>query len=375
MMICLYITTALLIVYGILMQVYQQWWREVKIDEGENGEREKKVFVSVVIPARNEEKNIEECLSSLLAQQYPAQLTEILVVDDQSVDNTAAIVQRFSPRVTLLQIPPGHTSASPKKTAIETGIKAAKGELIVSTDADCTAGINWISRLAASYSQGLLAIAAPVRIKTNSSLISKFQSLDFLTMQGITGAGISARIHHMANGANFAYSKNTFAEVNGFSGNETIASGDDMFLIQKIAKQFPGKIIFLKNPDAIVDTLPVETWKAFLQQRIRWAGKARAYKEKELIAVLVLVYLTNLAMLSMLAMSFFEPVAGLLFLVLCTGKFFMELPFVYTVSKFFKQENLIPWLLILQPIHIVYIVISGFFGQINSYEWKGRKLN
>ncbi|MBC7903447.1 MAG: glycosyltransferase [Gemmatimonadaceae bacterium] len=330
--------------------------------------------MSVIIPARNEEKNIANCLEAITRQNYPSHLVEIIVVNDQSTDSTASIVAQFAPAVRLINIPASDTSLSPKKKAIETGILASTGDLIVTTDADCTSGPQWLSSIETAYARNNLVIAAPVRITTNKSLLSKFQSLDFLTMQGITGAGISRGIHHMANGANLAYDKKTFFEVGGFSGNEQLASGDDMFLIQKIANKFPGKVCYLKRQEAILDTLPVKNLHEFFQQRIRWAGKAAHYKEEKLIAVLVLVYLTNLMLITLLLSSIFFPISILLFFLLCILKFIMEYPFVRQLTIFFNQQKLLPWLLLLQPLHILYIVVSGFFGQIKSYEWKGRKL-
>jgi len=193
-------------------------------------------------------------------------------------------------------------------------------------------------------------------------------------MQGITGAAVFKRFHNMCNGANLAYEKKVFYEAGGFSGIDNIASGDDMLLMKKIARQYPGQTGFIKSSEAIVTTLPAAGWGAFFQQRIRWASKATHYQQPAIFFVLLLVYLTNLMIFCFLLLGIFQKFALLLFLLLCVAKFFMEYFFVREVAVFFKQQRLLHWLLLLQPLHIVYIVVSGFLGQFKTYEWKGRKL-
>lgn len=173
----------------------------------------------------------------------------------------------------------------------------------------------------------------------------------------------------MCNGANLAYEKNVFNEVNGFSGIDNIASGDDMLLMHKIAKQHPEKVHYLKSKKAVVSTQPMKTWKEFFNQRIRWASKAKHYNDKRIILVLLLVYLFNLSFLLLL-------IAGcwFWFIGLWIAKTMIEFPFVYSVSIFFGKQSLMKYYFFFQPIHIFYTIISGLFGQFGKYEWKGRKV-
>ena len=379
MMLLVYITTGLLLLYGLLLFYYRSGWKQLPLfDAGMENSYTPALTISVIIPARNEEANIVPCLQSLLQQDYPAGLLEIIVVNDQSTDKTAELVQTFpAHRVTLLHVQYGSAEAvtAPKKRAIEIGIAAAGGQLVVTTDADCTAGPQWISSLAAwRRIHSSVFIAAPVKIKDGGSLLSKFQALDFLTMQGITGASVYRRLHNMCNGANLAYEKNIFYEVNGFQGIDTIASGDDMLLMHKIANKYPLQTGFIKCPEAIVTTLPAASWRGFFQQRIRWASKAMHYKSPKLFLALLLVYLTNAFLLATALLGLFYPPVFLYFLVLWLLKFLLEVFFVKEVAAFFNQQYLLPYLFLLQPLHIAYIVVSGFFGPFKSYQWKGRKL-
>ena len=147
-----------------------------------------------------------------------------------------------------------------------------------------------------------------------------FQSLDFMTLQGITGASVYKKIHNMCNGANLAYEKKAFYEVSGFEGIDNIASGDDMLLMHKIQKKYPGKIGYIKSANAIVQTQPSENLKEFINQRIRWASKADRYPDIKITAVLFLVYFLNAWIFFLAVYSFFYLKAFYLFLTLICGE-------------------------------------------------------
>jgi cellulose synthase/poly-beta-1,6-N-acetylglucosamine synthase-like glycosyltransferase len=228
MMILFYIASGLLLLYGILFQYYKRWWKLLPaFDASTVTGRTPTTPISVIVPARNEEANIAACMHSICRQNYPAHLMQIIVVDDHSSDKTLEIARNISYRgieILCLQPAPTDKNSAPKKRAIETGIAKANGELIVTTDADCTVGIYWLRTIAAYHYQSKnIFIAAPVIITNDNSLLSKFQALDFLTMQGITGAAVSRHFHYMCNGANLAYTKETFYEVKGFEGIDSIA--------------------------------------------------------------------------------------------------------------------------------------------------------
>jgi cellulose synthase/poly-beta-1,6-N-acetylglucosamine synthase-like glycosyltransferase len=379
MTILFYIATGLLLVYGILFEYYKSWWKQVP-NFNVNGFAGwiPATKISVIIPARNEESNIAACIHSVCRQNYPASLLQVIIIDDNSTDDTFKIASTIfyeGIEIVCHKLVPVDNNTAPKKRAIETAIAAASGTLIVTTDADCTAPPNWLRSISAYYGQSKnIFIAAPVKIMDDNSMLSKFQALDFLTMQGITGAAVFKRFHNMCNGANLAYEKKIFYEVGGFKNIDAIASGDDMLLMSKIAKHYPQQLGFIKSPEAIVTTLPATTWKHFFQQRIRWASKATHYNQSKILLVLLLVYFTNLSVLCVLIAACWQPVALFIFLLLCLIKFLMEVFFVKRVAAFFNQQYLLPWLLLLQPLHMLYIVVSGVFGQFKSYEWKGRKL-
>jgi cellulose synthase/poly-beta-1,6-N-acetylglucosamine synthase-like glycosyltransferase len=329
--------------------------------------------VSVIIPARNEEKNIGRCLDALLKLNYPANKLQIVVVDDDSSDRTAGIVSGYP--VTLIKNKPTPGTIAFKKNAITAGIQAATGEIIVTTDADCIVQSNWLNILTTvMHAHQAYMVTGPVRMIPGSGFLSKFQSLDFAILQGITAASVHSGLHDMSSGANLAYHKKAFEAVNGFSGIDDIASGDDMLLMQKISGEFPGKVCYAFSKQAIVDTAPEPTWGSFLRQRIRWASKATRYRDKKIFRILLLVYLLNLVLFLTMCLAWMGSWQLFICLTLIFLKTLVEWNFVSRVLDFFSLQDLMPMFPIAQPIHIIYTVISGFFGQAGSYRWKGRKV-
>jgi len=361
----------LFIGYSFLIFYYWQAWRS--IPEFSNGNRGAELRISVVIPARNEEENIGHLLKALEAQTYPRQLFEVIVVDDHSADRTAEIVKSFQNACLISLTDEGKNSY--KKLAVAKGIAAATGEWILCTDADCIPHAEWIETLVSFRNKTNAGfVVAPVVFNEDSRLVEKFQALDFMVLQGITGASVYKKVHAMCNGANLFYEKKLFHEVGGFSGIDHIASGDDMLLMYKIAGKYPESIHYLKSSKAIVSTRPMPGWRSFFNQRIRWASKARYYGDKKITAVLVLVYLFNLSFPALLTAGCVSPFFWYVFIFLWIGKTVVEWPFMLSLAKFFNKRQLLKLFFVFQPMHIFYTIVSGFLGQFGQYEWKGRRV-
>jgi len=371
------LTVILFFGYAALIEYYRKGWRRLReytMPEGFNPTAK----VTIIISARNEEHNIGHCLQSLVHQHYPAELVQVIVIDDHSTDRTADIVIGFNnDSIQLIRLQ-DHISGpinSYKKKAIEVGIAHATGDWIITTDADCTARPDWLPTLMA-YQRETTAvlIAAPVKLLSKNSLLHIFQSLDFITLQGITAASVSRNFHSMANGANLCYSRHAFNEVGGFQGIDHLASGDDMLLMHKIAARYPGRLFYLKSKAAIITTEPAASWKAFWQQRIRWASKADKYDDKRIFWVLLLVYLLNFLVLALFVLSFFNFDLLIVAMLLLLSKTLLEYPFVSPVAAFFEERRLMQFFVLLQPLHIGYTVVAGWLGKFGRYHWKGRRV-
>jgi poly-beta-1,6-N-acetyl-D-glucosamine synthase len=370
-MMLLYITIGLLMSYAILILYYRAGWMQVTPFEEPTSMPT--VKISVVVAARNEEENIGALLGSIQSQTYSPENFEVIVVDDHSTDNTATIVKLY-PFAKLVQLQFDNIN-SYKKKAIETGVAAATGDLIVTTDADCEVPKDWLKTIAAFKEKSkALFIAAPVSMSCNSSLLQIFQALDFLVLQGITAASVQKKIHNMCNGANLAYERKIFQEVNGFAGIDHIASGDDMLLMQKIAERHPGRIVYLLSKDAIVITHAEKTWKNFFYQRIRWASKATTYNDIKIFSALFLVYFFNCSLLALTITAFWLPVLWLWLAGVLFAKILVESYFLNPVAKFYSQEKLMTLFPFFQPLHIIYTVIAGFLGVFGDFHWKGRRV-
>ena len=370
-MVLLSVIAALFITYTILIFYYWQSWASIPIFKEPVSEPAAKI--SVIIPARNEENNIGALLRSINDQTYPKDLFEVIVIDDNSTDKTVEIAQQF-PFVKLISLKE-YSINSYKKKAIEVGIAAATGELIVTTDADCIVQPQWLTLIESFHKQtSAVFIVAPVAINSNLSLVQVFQALDFMVLQGITGASVHSKMLSMCNGANLAYEHKAFHSVNGFSGIDHIASGDDMLLMYKIWKQYAGRVQYLKSKDVIVSTQPAQTWNEFFNQRIRWASKADKYDDKRIFWVLLIVYLFNFSFVALLVAGFFNSYYWWSLLFLFAAKTLIELPFIISVASFFNKKHLLKYFILFQPLHIFYTIVAGWLGKFGSYKWKGRKV-
>lgn len=368
----------LFVLYGILIDRFRTAWHRI---QQYTAKQTATPEVAIIIALRNEAENIPALIAALQAQDYPSLHTRFYLVDDFSEDETATQIRSLLlPNMQLISMqdlyPDDTAVRSHKKRAIEAGIAASREPLIITTDADCRFGPRWISTLVnCQLATGAAFIAAPVRFAPVRNFLDRFQTLDFLSLQGITGAAVSRHYFSMCNGANLLYTRHAFETVNGFEGIDQLPSGDDMFLMQKIARTFPEQTVYCKAQEAIVTTAPVQGVGAFLQQRIRWASKADHYEEKRLFRTLLLVYLVNLCYLILAIWVLFIPAHAFILLLLFTAKLLIEFPFVNSVSLFFGQQQLMPWFVLMQPFHILYTLIAGWLGKFGSYKWKGRTIN
>ncbi len=368
----------LLATHALLIENYRRWFLKVEtfipspaILPG--------ITFTVIIPARNEEYRIGLCLETVLNQNYPKHLFEVIVADDYSTDNTAGVIQSLQKQFSNLRllklekVLQQKQLNSYKKKAIELAIQQAKGDWIVTTDADCIVTKDWLQNFNVFIQQrNSVFVAAPVKYTNAGSFVSIFQCLDFMSLQGITAASVHHGFHSMCNGANLAYNKKVFYEVGGFKGIDNIASGDDMLLMHKIYIRFKKQVHFLFSQKSVVETPPMETWKDFINQRIRWASKADKFDDKRILAVLVFIYLFNLSFLLLLLAAIRYKNVWLYLLVMIAAKTIIELRFMVPVARFFKEEKLLLWFPVMQPFHILYTVIAGWLGKFGKYTWKGR---
>ena len=363
----------LLIVYSGLFFYYRYWLGQAGTIKPDIGAISKTRF-SIIIPARNEALNIGACLSSIQQLNYPSELFEVIVVDDHSDDNTAAIAAAF-PFVKLISLVDYIKDPvnSYKKQALGVAIKECSGEYIITTDADCIVSPNWLRTFDQIIQQKQPAfIAAPVIIENRSGWLNKFETIDFMMLQAITVAAVESGAHAMSNGANLCFKKSAFEAVRGYENVDTIASGDDMLLMQKIADKYPDQIAYCKSKEAIVSTRGAGSLHAFINQRIRWASKGKYYQGIKLKMILSSVYMLNLALAFCLCLGIYDTYYIKIFFVAIFFKTSIELMLMIPAAIFFGNTQLLKYYLPFQPLHIFYMVIAGTFGNLGKYQWKGR---
>lgn len=343
--------------------------------------------LSVVVPARNEREHIGACIRSLLACDYPPELLEIVVVDDHSDDDTARIASHFldrpqGPAVRLLRLQDAlgpQAAGGSKKKALTLGIGRARGELIVTTDADCVFGRDWLRLLAFHWKKtGARALAAPALIREPQGLLGHFQALDLLGLMGVTGGGYALRWHALGNGANLAFPKAVFEAVEGYAGNEHRASGDDIFLLQKIANRYRGGIFFVKNADAAVQTHPLGDWAALQSQRLRWGGKNTAVESRPMQFALLIVWLHSVATCAAWAwVGAWGEGAGMGSgaWILPAEKALADGIFLAVLAVFFRRTKWLRYFPAAVLVHPFFTAWTGLLSLVaRDYVWKGRRL-
>ena len=377
----IYISFFLTIAYVFIILRYIEGWKALS-DWQIPTNFQPQTKVTVLIPARNESGNIQKCVQSVFNQKLPKTLFEIIVIDDHSTDDTIAKIHQLQlPNIKVLQLQDFIThrneTQSYKKKALEIGIQQSTGDLIVTTDADCIAPTNWLSLIVSFYEKKQHKfIAAPVNFYDENTLLEKFQSLDFVGMMCVTGAGIRRQFMNMCNGANLAYEKAAFYEVNGFEGINHIASGDDILLMQKMAKRYPNQVGFLKNKNATIITKAMPNLSSFINQRVRWASKSGSYTEFQIIAILALVFFFCVSIVfNFFLLPFFWTIIGWVLLFQIIIKSIIDFFFLNMMCNFFERKDLMKTFLSSQVLHILYIAVIGFLGNVKKeYQWKGRKV-
>lgn len=336
-------------------------------------------FASVIIPARNEADNIKFLLDDLYHQSLEKSYFEVIVADDHSTDNTAALVKQFQEKhpdfpLKLMSMIDDQRSTAYKKKAIRNAIQESRGELIITTDADCRVGNNWLKTIILFYEKEKpKMIVGPVSFHREKTFFEKMQTGEFLSLIAITGGAIRINKPLMCNGANLAYEKKAFIEAGGFGG-EKFSSGDDVFLMFQIRKIFGNRSIrFLKNYEGLVFTEAKKNISDFLQQRTRWASKNKGY-ELNILFVSFSVYMINLILLTGMVGLLTFPEIGPIVIGALMIKTLIDLPILMGIGNFVKRPQILLYVLPLVILYPFYIVAVGAMGVLGNYQWKGRKI-
>lgn len=328
---------------------------------------------SILIPFHNEEKHLPQLCESLSKLKYPTHLFELIFIDDFSTDQSVGIIKNFNfPDLFSVRVVSSvKKSAAPKKNALQIGISQARFNWIVTTDADCVCQELWLKAISDFIeTHHPKMICGPVLVGSNTDEIQDFQQMENLSLQFMTRAAIGWKKPIMANGANLIYRKDVFYECGGFEGNLDIASGDDIFLMEKFRRRDPDAIHYLADKRAIVRTHPVTRWKAVIHQRVRWASKTRKQKNNLSFLIGGMVTLANFMMVVCLVLSFADVIPKEILLGFFIFKILIDFWMIRRSASFFELQINFFKFLILNVIYTFLQLFIFFKALTGKYIWK-----
>ncbi|MCD4828233.1 MAG: glycosyltransferase [Candidatus Cloacimonetes bacterium] len=342
-------------------------------DEPGNNE---KPFVSVVIAARNEEAALPMLLTTLVNQSYSQGMFEVIVADDDSTDNTAAVVRQFSarwPNVRLVSVTGRDKAVSPKKNALAQAVDVGSGSIILTTDADCMVGRHWIRSMVAYFEPDVAMVVGYSRTMLpdwrRATLAQKFEHFDFFAMFAAAAGAVAAGKPFSCSGQNLGYRRSAYDKVGGYQRIAHILSGDDVNLMQ-LMRHTGQRVRFANSHHAFASTRSVAGWRELLNQRARWASNFRwqATLNTEFFLYLCAVGLLQLGLVATLILQWR---LGLAFVA---AKLLAEWAFLVRSSKRFSFERerlrFFPVWFVLQ---VPYLWLVGALGQFNIFSWHGRR--
>lgn len=337
-------------------------------------------FVSVIVAARNESAHIQDLLQALLLQDIPDDHYEVILVDDGSHDDTARLIGIFIEEhpqraFKLLHSQGREQVLSPKKHALAQGIAAARGEILLFTDADCIPPTTWVRTMRSQFyaNTGMVIGFSPYEVPPPQTLFHRLVALESLSLAALAAATTARGRPATCSGRNLAYRKQVFADVGGFAAIAHFVSGDDDLFLKLVHERTSWQIRYALNPLTIVPTRHLSGFKALVRQRLRHASKGFHYGWR-MTGTLMLVYLFNLMVFTSLVLSFTLPTRALwpwLALLLKSGSEF------FLVSRFawpMKRAHYLAVFPIAELLHIVYVLIIGAWGPLSKIRWKEKHM-
>ena len=352
--------------------------------------------IDIIVAVRNEAL-LNLTITSLAQQQYPTDKYQIILVDDFTNDvkslSVLAQIQESNWPVRLKiirlcdELPKAYEQVPNKKRALEIGAKASTAQYLLFTDGDCIAHPRWLETLTDYMADNNLykMVLAGIKPLPGSGFIHQFASSEQAALTIVAGGSLLAGIPLMANGANLYISREVFEEINGYSPWLDKPSGDDIILLRKVHQKYPKEIGFCFHSKAIIETRFPKDFSSFWNQRRRWVSKSLSMPSKQITAVILLIFFTQVCMIALLGVmgfAIYQSNIKLLWLS-CSGIFLktfidsilIALGFRYIGYKMKLRDYL------LMPLHqlvnIVYNMALGLYSLASNgkgYLWKGRKV-
>ncbi|HOI31258.1 MAG: glycosyltransferase [Bacteroidales bacterium] len=360
--------------YLILIGLYTLGWFLLKTPIPVKLERFPEI--SVLVAVRNEEERLEKLLETLRDQRYPIDAFEVIIIDDHSEDNSIALAKQFVQQHLLGNFRVLSAVGEGKKAALREGLNQAAGKYIAVTDADCLVSDGWLRSMARELQQsGSRMMLGPVLLHPARNLFERMQALEFMSLIGSTGGAAGLRLPVMSNGANMVFEKNAALEVEKYRKDESLQSGDDVFLMEAIRKHYgPESVRFVKHQSAIVTTPPCPDFKSFISQRTRWVSKNKHYRSAFILLPAAVVFAFNFMLVALLVLSILYPFLFLVFFLFTGLKLMVDFPLLTATTTFFRKRQYLILAFPLALIYPVYVIVAAFGGLFIRPEWKGRSI-
>lgn len=326
--------------------------------------------VSVIICARNEEKNLEKNLSLILEQDYPDY--EVVVVNDCSSDDSGLVLRGFAsryPHLKVVTLTEHERFKHGKKFAVTIGVKAAKNEHLLFTDADCRpASPNWIRRMQAQYTAGTAIVLGYSPYEPGRGFLNAFIRYEsFSTALNYLAFALAGN-PYMGVGRNLSYTKSLFFKAKGFASHMHILSGDDDLFVNENATAANTRIEI--HPDSHVWSAPKTSWSSLWRQKVRHMGAGKAYKakHKRVLSIqtgtAVLFYVLLGAMVALNAQWWIVPAAYLIRLI-------PQIIVYYPAMKKLNCKNVIWWFPLLDLFFNIFICVLAIVATFRKkVQWK-----
>lgn len=353
------IAAFILLLYFFLIYNFFLSWKNYPSFNKKEG---KPNYISVVVSFYNESENLKYLVEDLVNQTYSSQWLDVILVDDYSNDDSFRVVSEEIKKLKNIRLLKNQYRKG-KKFALKTAVEATRGNIILTTDADCRLNKGWIEKFADYFSAypSTMLLSSGVILKSHPIFTGTFQSLEFASLVSSGAASFIQGSAIMCNGANLAFQKELFIEAFDFMHSE-INTGDDMFLMLYAKKKYPGKLAFLKSGQAFTYSRTLPGWVKFLKQRLRWASKSSLYRDSRLIYVASIVLILNFILSSLVVLSFINYYYTFLFVGMIIIKSIPDYKLLKSFLGFCKQDDLLNFFIPSQLINIFFIPVMGILG-------------
>ncbi|HRG02064.1 MAG TPA: glycosyltransferase [Bacteroidia bacterium] len=376
MLIELYIFAFIIVSYGILITLAIIGFNKLKLNTISSNNLSSD-FVSIVISARNEEDSIESCIYEIAKQNYPKSNFELIIIDDCSNDKTYILAEDTLKKSGLNYQVIKQDIHQGKKQSVARGIEIAKGNVIITSDADIiNRHSNWLKSISGYFANNPInMLIMPIDYCNQKGIISKFQIVENIALTGVTAGYTGIGKPFMCNGANLAFKKNIYEKVNGYESHLHLSSGEDIFLLESFKTVDANKIFYGLSRELIVKTKTENSLGTFLNQRTRWASKTKNNSNFINSFFAFTVVLSNLIFLALLVAILKKSIILPYLSIFGLAKFVFDFLLLFLASDFLGRLKYI-WLIIpFECVYWIYALIIGLASFIYRPSWKGKKIN